>query len=283
MSNILLTGSTGFIGSNLLQELSKENTIYILLRYPFKKLNLVKKNIIKIKYKNYNNLDFKLKKLRIDTVIHCATHYVKEHKRNDIKKFAESNILFGNIILENLEKMKVKKFINFSTVWADNYKIDGYVNLYSLYKKSFSLITQYYIKKFTQIKFYDLLISDTFGFGDKRPKIINILKKNYKKNKITKILSENLYLNLLNIEDISRAINIILNKKITPNKYVIKNSKEIKVSDIIALFNKKNKKKLRVKWSSKKLIKSKIINYKKLTGWKPKKSNIDNIISIIKN
>ena len=33
----------------------------------------------------------------------------------------------------------------------------------------------------------------------------------------------------------------------------------------------------------KKLIKSKIINYKKLTGWKPKKSNIDNIISIIKN
>ena len=179
--------------------------------------------------------------------------------------------------------MKVKKFINFSTVWADNYKINGYVNLYSLYKKSFSLITQYYIKKFTQIKFYDLLISDTFGFGDKRPKIINILKKNYKKNKITKILSENLYLNLLNIEDISRAINIILNKKITPNKYVIKNSKEIKVSDIIELFNKKNKKKLRVKWSSKKLIKSKIINYKKLTGWKPKKSNIDNIISIIKN
>ena len=208
---------------------------------------------------------------------------MKEHKRNDIKKFAESNILFGNIILENLEKMKVKKFINFSTVWADNYKIDGYINLYSLYKKSFSLITQYYIKKFSQIKFYDLLISDTFGFGDKRPKIINILKKNYKKNKITKILSENLYLNLLNIEDISRAINIILNKKITPNKYVIKNSKEIKVSDIIELFNKKNKKKLRVKWSSKKLIKSKIINYKKLTGWKPKKSTIDNIISIIKN
>ena len=48
------------------------------------------------------------------------------------------------------------------------------------------------------------MISDTFGENDNRPKIINVLKKNYKYNKITKIVSKNLFINLLNIKDIIR-------------------------------------------------------------------------------
>ena len=283
MSKILLTGSTGFIGSNLLKELSKTNKVYITLRYPYKKLSLNTKNIYKIKYKNYNNLNNKLKHLRVDTAIHCATHYVKDHNSKDINKFTDSNILFGNIILENLEKMKVKKFINFSTVWEDNYRVNGFVNLYSFYKKSFSLIIKYYSKKFSKIKFYNLLITDTFGLGDKRPKIINTLKKNFKKNKTTKIISKNLYLNILNVDDISNAVKIILNKKISPGKYIIKNIKEFKISELVNIFNKNSKTKLKIKWSSRKLIKSKIINHKKLSGWKPKKSNINSIINVIKN
>ncbi len=283
MSKILLTGSTGFIGSCLLKELSKKNKVYITLRYPYKRFSFNTKNIYKIKFKNYDNLNTKLKKLRIDTIIHCATHYVKDHASKDIKKFADSNILFGNIILENLEKMKVKKFINFSTVWEDNYKVNGFLNLYSFYKKSFSLIVKYYSKKFSKIKFYNLLIPDTFGFDDKRPKLINILKKNFKKNKTTKIISKNLYLNVLNVDDIINAIKIILNSKIRPGKYTIKNLKEFRISEIVNILNKNSKKKLRVKWSSEKLLKSKIFNYKKLSGWKPKKSNINSIISVIKN
>ena len=34
----------------------------------------------------------------------------------DLKKLGNSNILFGNVILENLEIMGARKFINFSTV-----------------------------------------------------------------------------------------------------------------------------------------------------------------------
>ena len=53
-------------------------------------------------------------------------------------------------------------------------------------------------------KFYELMLSDTFGKNDIRPKIINTLKKNYKKGKITKITSKNLYLNLL------KEINLVI-------------------------------------------------------------------------
>ena len=112
MYKILLTGSSGFIGSELLNELSKKYKIYETIRKKRKNLNQ-NQNINEIFFKNYEQLNLKLKNVRVDVVIHCATHYVKYHNEKDIKKLAEFNILFGNSILENLKKMKVKKFINF--------------------------------------------------------------------------------------------------------------------------------------------------------------------------
>ena len=52
-----------------------------------------------------------------------------------LKNYLSQIFLFGNIILENLKIMRVKKFVNFSTVW-ENYdgKKDNYYNLYSAYK-----------------------------------------------------------------------------------------------------------------------------------------------------
>ena len=89
--------------------------------------------------------------------------------------------------------MKVKKFINFSTVWEDydSLKENPY-NLYSAYKLAFSKIINFYKKNLSKIKFYELMISDTFGHNDERIKIINVIKKNYKKNKTTKLKSKNL-------------------------------------------------------------------------------------------
>ena len=112
MNKILLTGSSGFIGFELLKDLSKNNKVYITLRKKEKK-HFKNKNIVEIYFNNYEKLNEKLKKIKIDTVIHCATHYVKYHNFNDIKKLSESNILFGNVILENLKIMNVKNLLIF--------------------------------------------------------------------------------------------------------------------------------------------------------------------------
>ena len=61
MNKILLTGSTGFIGAELLKKLSHKNIIFITLR---KKNNIYSnnKNIKKIYFDNYNKLNKSLKK-----------------------------------------------------------------------------------------------------------------------------------------------------------------------------------------------------------------------------
>ena len=281
MKNILLTGSTGFIGSELLKYLSNYNKVYITVRKKYK-INLNNKNINKIYFNSYKNLSYKIKKLKIDTVVHCATHYVKNHNFEDIKKLSESNILFGNIILENLKIMRVKKFVNFSTVW-ENYdgKKDNCYNLYSAYKAGFGKIISFYKKENKNIKFLNLVISDTFGLRDKRKKLVNLLKTNYKRNLVTKIISKNLYINLLNVKDIINAIKLILKKNYKSDTYILKNKNNFRIYDIIKKIEKYSKKKIKVKWLSNKIIKEKIYKFKTLKGWKPKNSNIKDIIRII--
>ena len=281
MKKILLTGSTGFIGSELLKDLSKDNKVYITLRRKISN-KFKSKNIVAVQFKNYKELSNKLQNLKINSVIHCATHYVKSHNLDDIEKLGDSNILFGNIILENLEKMAVKKFINFSTVWEHaNGKKDNYNNLYSAYKASFRNIIRFYKKKYIKTRFLNLVVSDTFGNNDKRKKIVKVLKTNYKKKIMTKIISKNLYINLLNVSDIKNAIRLILKKDYKSNTYLLQNKYDFKISDIIADINKYSDNKIKIKWLSNAIIKEKTYKFRSLKNWKPCNSKIDDLVKVI--
>ncbi len=284
MSNILLTGATGFIGSNILNAIELNNKVFVTQRLKSKTKIKKSKNIKILKFKDFNSLSNKLKKIKVDTIIHCATHYKKKHSYKDISQFAESNIMLGNIILENIKILNAKQFINFSSTWEDiDNKENNPKNLYAAYKKGFNCIIRYYKKNFPAVNFIDLVIVDTFGKNDKRKKLINTLRKNYNQNKITKIISKKLYINLINVEDIVTAVKIILNNKIQPGKYILKNTNYLNIFNLIEHINKSNSNKIKVKWLSNSLIKDKILKYKKLKYWNPKKSNIQNIKNLILN
>ena len=284
MPNILLTGATGFIGSNILKEIELNNIVFVIQRIKSKKKIKKTKNIKIINFNDYNSLHNKLKKIKVDTIIHCATHYKKEHFYNDIYKFVDSNILLGNVILESMKILNAKQFINLSTTWEDDDNIaNNPKNLYAAYKKSFSCIIQYYKKKIPNTKFIDLMIVDTFGTNDEREKLINTLRQNYHNKRTSKIISKRLYLNLVNVDDITNAIKIILQGKTKTGKYILKNSQYLNIFKLIQYINKDNNNKMKVKWLSNKLIKNKISKYKKLKSWNPQKSKISNIRDLILN
>ena len=283
MEKILLTGGTGFIGSNLLNKISDFYKVVVITRKKPVAKKFYKKNIILLNFNNYEQLNQKLKKIKINTVIHCATHYVKKHSYTDILKLVNANILLGNIILENLEIMKVKKFINFSTVWQDPKNTNGkYTNLYSAYKRSFSEIVEFYKQSLKNIKFFEMLISDTFGNNDKRKKLISVLKYNYQNNKPTHIISKNLFINLINVKDLNYLILKVLNNKVLPDRYIVCNPKDIKLIELIKNINKNNKKKIKINWVSKKIIRNKLVDYNSIKNWTPNESKIEDIISYIK-
>ena len=285
MKTIVITGSNGFIGSNLVNSLCRENKLILLLSVKSKQKKnryIYNKNITLKYFKNNIELNVLLKKVKGSWLIHCATHYVKNHQSNDIAKIINSNIEFGTILLDNLNVMGVKNFINFSTVWENYNGIKNNPNnLYSASKQAFEKIINYYQIKNLKINFYNLIISDTFGTNDKRLKLISILKKNIILKKETKIISKNLYINLLNVSDIISGILILLSNKIKPGKYSLINKKTFKAISLIKEIQKKIKLKIKIRWLSSKVIKEKIYNYKYLPKWKSKNSNINSLIRFI--
>ena len=180
--------------------------------------------------------------------------------------------------------MNVKKFINFSTVWQD---FDGKenlpFNLYSATKSAFENIIRYYEIKLKNISFYNLYIGDTYGYHDNRKKIINVIKTRINSNKLINITSKNLFLNLLNVFDITNAIKILLKKNIKSGNYNLTNKSFIKISKVLDILRKKYNFKISLKYNSNRIIKFKIFKLKRLPYWKPVKSDTTDLIKFLIN
>ena len=261
---ILITGSTGFIGSHILNLLLKKNIyVYDILREKNKKNKYIKKlkknkNYFPIFYKEFKELEKKLKKKKINTVINCATYYSTKNDIKAIQNLIETNIVFCSIILEILKK-KIKKFINFGSMMEYSYNNHfSPKNFYAVTKFSFQKIEEFYKKYNPKIKFYDLKLYETYGDNDKREKIIPTIIKKYSQNKNIKIVSRNLTMNFVHIESLKLAIEMVINNKVQEGEYCIRNKKFTKIKNIIDLLNRKLKKKIKTKYLSSK----KFLNYK---------------------
>ena len=253
--NILITGASGFVGSHVLDDCIKNNfNVYAIFRHSKKNVSFAKKykkQIFPIFYNNIYEIKNKLTNCKIDYVIHCATHYIKKHNHNDIENIIKSNVLFSTILLDAVVNIKIKKFINLGTVWQHfNDTKNLAFNLYAASKQSFECIFNYYKNQHTKIKFYNILLTDTFGTNDKRKKLIPILLKNFNKKNPDKInIPKNLSINLVNINDVTKCLNILLKNNSESNNYIIKSKQDVKIFDLINFLNKNLEKKIKVNWS----------------------------------
>ena len=250
----LITGATGFIGSHIVKLLLKKKyTVYVLIKFTsIKKINK-KRNLHIIYYKNFNEIKKKLKKHNFLNFIHCATYYSNSsNTESKIIHMINSNIVFGILVFMAVQNT-IKTFINFGSMMEyDKYNIKKPLNFYGLTKKIYEEILDYSINK-NKIKYYNIKLYDTYGPNDKRNKIIPKIIDNYYKNKITKINSENLQINIVSIEKILKFIDHILMNKLLPGSYCLLGS-FIKIKKILENINKKLNKKIIVKYENNKKI-----------------------------
>ena len=267
--NILITGASGFVGSHVLDDCLKNNfNVHAIFRHSKKNVSFTKKykkQIFPIFYNNIYEIKNKLTNCKIDYVIHCATHYIKKHDHNDIENIIKSNVLFSTILLDAVVNIKIKKFINLGTVWQHfNDTKNLAFNLYAATKQSFECIFNYYKNQYTKIKFYNILLTDTFGTNDKRKKLIPILLKNFNSKNQSKInIPKNLSMNLVNINEVTKCLNILLKNNSKSNNYVIKSKQDVKIFDLINFLNDNLEKKIKINWS-KNIKNYKIIKLKNL-------------------
>lgn len=252
---ILLTGATGFIGTNFILQLYDKYELIALVR---KSSNVNKiKDYCKIYYyENFAILKKNLQEEQIDGVLHLATLYLRCHSSEDLKDLIDSNILFGVELLEILHSINFSGwFINIGTFWQFYQNLpNNPLNLYAATKTAFLNIANYYTQV-AKYKFVTILLNDTYGPNDWRPKIINLWKKSLETKEVVKMSGGKQIIDMLYIDDVINAfekcINNFKDEKNTNNAIYALHSKErITLKQLSNIFEECVQKKLNIIWGA---------------------------------
>ena len=243
--NVIITGASGFIGSNILDFLYKKKiNIYI---YSFNKKTYQK---IKRKYVNIKNFNKLNEKTPIDCVIHCAAP--NDLKSNSSFQYSIKGYLQFTIdFLEQIKNLNIKKIIYLSTaqVYGKNLKNDVtekteclYLNNYGLFHKFCEdLIKNYVIKNNLKTNYFLLRISNVLGdtkFYNKQ--IFRLLPNDICKNFIKKGFAElrssgRQYRNFISINDLVKIFYFLLKKKNIRNGIYNISGKNLRVIDMVKI------------------------------------------------
>ncbi|HOJ93655.1 MAG TPA: NAD(P)-dependent oxidoreductase [Fervidobacterium nodosum] len=244
MKNVLITGATGYIGSNLIPKLIEKYNVHIIIRKS-SNLSPIEKylNSIKTYYYDgsYDSIRNAVKSSQPDVTIHLATYFVSQHTWKDIEGIVESNIKFGLYILEALKEFGYRNFINTGTYWQ-HFNSSEYdpVNLYAASKEAFHDMIKYY-ESVHNFSVLTLLLSDVYGPNDKRPKIVNLIKDAVKTGKELKLSEGKQYLDLIYIDDVVEAYTSCIGKIVSgirlTGEYTLTSGEPITLQELVYKFS----------------------------------------------
>lgn len=271
MKTILITGATGYLGSKIVNYLSKKKIKFIyLVRKKSKLFRLIKFSKNKKKIINYEKLENIFKKNKIDLILHSATSYGIKDK--DISNIIHSNLFLPLKLLDLAKKYKVRRFINTDTILKKN------ISHYTLSKFQFYEWFKEYSDK---IHCCNVKIEHFYGPGDDNSKfVINILHKILQKNNKIKLTKGNQKRDFIFINDVVTAIDKIIKFALKKNKgyseFQIGTGKSISIKNFVKLLVKICNKKLSIlKFGSIPLRKNEPMDIKininklKKLGWSP--------------
>lgn len=174
---ILISGITGFLGKRLATSLvSQGHDVLALVRV--ESCSSVLEKAEKIPFSTYEEIPKIIEKSSPDIIIHIGACYTLDETTESINKLIDSNIKFTSMILKGAAGVESKtiKMMYIGTVWQNEnfYKNEVHPNFYALTKYTGWEIARYFSNKF-HIPLYGLKLSDTFGVGDKRKKLVKLL------------------------------------------------------------------------------------------------------------
>ncbi len=264
MKHIMVTGATGFIGSNLVRKLLEKEFVVTAIVRDERKAKIIfkeiKDSVLFYEWDNsISNIADYMKKQRADCVVHLATKYITQSMAEDIDDLVESNITFGIKMLEAMKLAGVRNFINSSTSWQ-HYQNKEYcpVNVYAATKQAFEDVLKYYTSA-EGIRAIILEIYDTYGAFDKRNKIINHWKRISETGESMALSPGEQKLNYVYIEDvvdgIVRAMQILeempLEMEGYEAKYALSSDEIYTLKELAQIFEEVYEKKLAITWGGK--------------------------------
>ena len=280
MKNAIITGATGFVGSSLCKYLIEKDWKVSIISRPssdYANIKSVLKNVEIFEYDgNIKNLISYFNKKKADVVFHLASLFIDEHKSEQIDALVDSNIRLGLHILEAMKESDIKMLINTGTSWQ-HYHTAEYnpVDLYAATKQAFESLIKYYSEA-EGIRVITLKLFDTYGEGDTRPKLVNLLHKFANEKKELNMSPGEQMLDLVYIDDVVKAFvkayEYLYESEVTYKEFGVGSRNPIRLKDLISTFEAVTGKSLNIVWGGRNYRKREVMkvwdSYETPAGWK---------------
>jgi len=279
---IIVTGASGFIGSNLsLSFINNGFDVHILSRQE-SDLSFLKSHEAHFTNHIYDGSVQKLKQtfheVKPTHVFHLASLFLAQHNDSNISNLLESNIIFSTHLVEAMASSNVKYLINTGTSWQ-HFEDSEYnpVNLYAATKQSFETILEFYIQTF-EIKVLTLKLFDTYGANDPRKKILSLLNDHAKSGTALSMSPGDQKIDLVHIDDVIEAFelsyNTILEQTEKHMHYGVSSNQPLSLKELVYIFEETLDVKLKIDWGKREYRKREVMipwtKSAKLPGWKNK-------------
>ena len=243
MTDLILTGSTGFIGSNLKKFV--KNTDFRI--FEITRTRVISTGCETVFHKNDPLIMLEaLKKANQPIIINLAALFKRSHTPASIAPLIRSNIEFSTMIFEVGGNLNSRGILNFGTVWqfSENGKSDP-TNLYAATKTASECI----------LKFYSKVMYDSYGANDPRQKIVQLLLEYAKSGKELKMRNGENPINLTFVTDVCqgiiRAVEAIKKRPRGSHcRWAIRNPKTYRVYDLVKLVDQSISEDLKVRFGA---------------------------------
>lgn len=285
---VLMTGITGFIGQHLGEKLlSAGHEVFAIVR-PTSKIDELPENLRRnVKFFVYDKdntildivTDLCVENNQPDVVYHLASEVIMAHQFDDIKDLIQSNITFGTELLDAMTANNIFNFVNTGT-FAQHFDDAEYspVNLYAATKECFESIIKFYAEV-RGLRCIALHLFDTYGAGDKRGKILGLLKKISESGETLKMSPGGQLMDIVYIDDVVEAF-ILAGEYLSANRYDycgtygVSSMNPIPLREVVKIFEEVTDKKLSIEWGGRPYRQREVMvpwkSFRILPGWSPK-------------
>ena len=294
MKIVLITGATGYIGSQLtIGLLNKGWSVNIISRNSsnFSLLTQVKEDIVNhIHDGTMSGMNSILSNSKPDVVFHIASNTVINHSSEEVSPIIESNILFPTQLIEAMVSNNINRFINTGTFWQYYNNVpNNPVNLYAATKQAFETILHYYTSC-NEMKSITLELYHTYGNNDPRPKIFNLIDKAFIEDSTLDMSPGDQLIDIVHIDDIVKAYIIAAERILSDTgkkkeRFSLSSRNLISLKKLVGLYMEISGKNVKINWGG--------IDYREreimipwnrgvmLPKWEPSIQIIDGIKSMI--
>lgn len=277
----LVTGASGFIGAALTRRLLADGwEVHVLLRESSSDAGLPASPQLHVHRHDGGTLQLIdiMRAAAPEAVFHLASLFLAAHKPEDIERLINANLLFSTQLVEAMSVCGVRKLVNTGTSW-EHYEDAAYnpVCLYAATKQAFNALLRYYVEV-SGLRVVTLKLFDTYGAGDTRPKVLNLLKRVANEGTSLGMSPGEQLVDLVYIDDVLDAFMLAYQQMdAQPNPmedYGVSSGKPLPLKDIAALYAQVSGKPLNIEWGGRPYREREVMvpwqNYRTVPGWQPK-------------